>query len=112
MGIDLDRLLVETATKISITRDADGDIEYGSTTSSPCLYRDISMLNQLANREEVTIAGLLWFGASENVVRGDIYYHPDEGYLRVEKVIRAKRLVVDNTLQFIKCELSKQRQLS
>lgn len=111
-GIDLDARLVEAATKIATTINEDGDVNYGSTSSSACLYRDISTLNQLQNRNEVTIDGLLWFGASENVQKGDVYYHPSEGYLQIEKVTRAKRLVADDSLKFIKCEVSKQRQIS
>lgn len=112
MGIDLDSKLVETAQKVAITRNEYGDIDYGSTTSSSCLYRDISLTQQISNRNEVQIDGILWFGASENVSRGDIYYHSDEGYLRIEKVTKAKRLVADNSRQFIKCEVTKQRQIS
>lgn len=112
MSISLDDKLVETATKITVTRNEYGDVVYGATSSSACLYRDISLLQRQTNREEVNIDGLLWFGASENVERGDIYLHPDEGYLRIERVTRAKRLVADNTLQFIKCEVTKQRQVS
>lgn len=112
MGIDLGPKLVETATKIVTTRNEAGDTVYGSSSSSACLYRDISILNRSTNFENVQIDGLLWFGPTEEVARGDIYYHPDEGYLRVERIVRAKRLVADNTLQFIKCEVSKQRQVS
>lgn len=112
MGIDLDAKLVETATKITVTRNEYGDIVYGATTSRPCLYRDISVLNSISNHEEVTLDGLLWFGADETVARGDIYNHSSEGYLRIERVIKAKRLVADNSLQFIKCEVTKQRQVS
>lgn len=112
MSIDLDHLLVETATKIAITTNADGDINYGATTSSACLYRDISTLNQAVNREDVTIDGLLWFGASENVIKGDVYYHPDEGYLRIHRIVNAKTLVTDNVHKFIKCEVLKMRQVS
>lgn len=111
-GIDLDRFLVETASKVVTTINQDGDVNYGATSSSPCLYRDITTLNQIQNRNEVTIDGLLWFGADETVVRGDVYYHPDEGYLRIERIIRAKRLVADNARGFIKCEVKKQRQIS
>lgn len=112
MGIDLDDKLVEAATKVVVTRNESGDTIYGSTSSTNCLYRDISSLNRTSVGENVIIEGLLWFSASENVARGDIYYHSSEGYLRIHKVIKAKRLVLDNTQQFIKCEVSKQRQLS
>jgi hypothetical protein len=112
MSIDLDRFLVETATKVTTTINEDGDINYGGTTSSSCLYRDISTLNHVANRQEVNIDGLLWFGAGENVSKGDIYYHADEGYLQITRITKAKRLIADNSPQFIKCEVLKQRQIS
>lgn len=112
MGIDLDAKLVESATKVTVTRNEYGDTVYGSTSTSSCLYRDISALGQASNREEVTLDGILWFGASETVAKGDIYYHASEGYLRIQRVIKAKRLVGDNSLQFIKCEVTKQRQVS
>jgi hypothetical protein len=112
MSIDIDRFLVETATKVTTTINEDGDINYGSTSSSVCLYRDISSLSELQNRNEVTIDGILWFGASETVARGDVYYHSDEGYLMVTRVTKAKRLVADDTHQFIRCEVLKQRQVS
>lgn len=112
MSIDLSSHLVETANKITTTYNEMGDAQYGSSTPTPCLYRDISILNQNTNRESVSIDGLLWFGPTESVVRGDVYYHSSEGYLRIEKIIKAKRLVADNTLQFIKCEVKKQRQIS
>lgn len=112
MGIDLDSKLVETAAKVAITYNEDGDKVYGATSSSACLYRDITALSQASNRAEVEIDGLLWFGASENVTKGDIYNHSSEGYLSIEKVTKAKRLVADNSVQFIKCEVRKTRQIS
>lgn len=110
--ISLDGKLVETATKVSVTRNEYGDINYGATSSSACLYRDISVLSNAINRDQVAIDGLLWFDGTETIAKGDIYYHSSEGYLKIEKIIRAKRLVVDNALEFIKCEVTKQRQVS
>lgn len=112
MSIDVDRFLVETATKVAVTINEDGDINYGGTSSSACLYRDISVLTEAANMNTVNIDGQLWFAAAEDVERGDIYYHPDEGYLKIEQITKAKRLVVDDSLQFKKCLVSKQRQVS
>ena len=86
MGIDLTDKLVETASKRAVTINEYGDTVYGSTTSRPCLYRDISLLSQGGNRDQVTIDGLLWFGASESVVKGDVYYHSSEGYLKIQKI--------------------------
>lgn len=112
MPINLDSLLIESATKYDVTRNEYGDVVYGATSSVDCLYRDISLLQQSGNRENINIDGLLWFKADEAVEKGDIYYHSNEGYLRIEKITKAKRLVADNTLQFIKCEVIKQRQIS
>lgn len=112
MSIDLDAKLVETAQKVTTTRNEAGDTVYGSSTPTSCLYRDIGSLQRSTNREYVELDGLLWFGASENVIKGDVYYHSSEGYLRIEKVIKAKRSVTDNTPQFIKCEVTRQRQIS
>lgn len=112
MGISLDDKLVETATKYDVTRNEYGDVVYGATSSVDCLYRDISLLQLSGNRENINIDGLLWFKADEAVSKGDVYYHSSEGYLRIEKITKAKRLVADNTTQFIKCEVTKQRQLS
>ena len=111
----MDRHLVEIAQRVTTTRNAFGDIVYGATADVDCLYRDISTLSRgNANREEVDIDGLLWFKADEEAyaVRGAVYYHPDEGYLRIERRIVAKRLLKGATTQFIKCEVTKLRQIS
>lgn len=112
MSIDLDAKLVETCRKVAITVNEYGDKTYGTTTTVNCLYRDISTLNQLSNRNEVSLDGFLWLKADQSVNKGDIFYHADEGYLEVKKVIRAKRLVLDNAKKFIKCEVAKIRQIS
>lgn len=112
MSIDLDDKLVETAQRVQISTNEFGDIDYGTGVSVPCLYRDISTLNQAANRYEVGIDGILWFKADEPVTRGAIYYHPDEGYLKIVKITRAKTLVTTNQVMFIRCQVSKQRQIS
>lgn len=112
MSIDIDRLLVETAQRVAITRNEFGDIVYGGTTTVACLYRDISTLQNVPNREETGIDGILWFGATEPVARGSVYYHPSEGYLRVVRITKAKRLLVDDTTQFIRCQVQKIRQVS
>lgn len=113
MDIDLTDRLVETATKVVVQVNEYGDRVYGSTSQSACLYRDISDL-KLTGRIEVVglYDGILWFGADESVEKGDIYYHPSEGYLRIEKITKAKTLLSDDTVQFIKCKVTRQRQIS
>lgn len=112
MSIDIDRFLTETASKLVTTRNKFGDVDYGATSESLCLYKDLSTLEQQANREETNLDGWLYLKASETVVRGDIYYHADEGYLRIEKIYKPKRNVIDQSVQWKKCEVSKQRQIS
>lgn len=114
MSIDIDHLLVETATRVATTYNENGDVMYGSTTSVACLFRDISSLSNVQNRYEIGIDGILWFAASEAAyaTRGAVYYHPDEGYLRIKLRLPAKRRLVDNTVQFIKCGVEHHRQTS
>lgn len=112
MSMKMTAHLVETATKVATTINGFGDKVYGSTSSVACLYRDISIENRLQNRLEVNIDGLLWLEAGSTVFKGDVYNHSSEGYLQIEKVTRAKRLVVDNSEQFVKCEVIKIRQIS
>jgi hypothetical protein len=114
MSIDLDRLLVETAQRITTTVDENGMLKYGASVSVACLFRDISSINDVQNRDELGIDGTLYFAASEvsYAVVGAVYYHPDEGYLRIKSRVRAKRLVADNTTQFIKCGVEHHRQVS
>lgn len=103
--------LTQTATKIAITRNEFGDSVYGATTSLACMYRDISSIKQVANRENVLLDGLLWFDADAVVAKGDIFQLDGE-YLRIERIIRAKNLLRGNAVRFIKCEVTKQRQVS
>lgn len=114
MSIDLDRLLVETATRVTTTTDENGDLKYGGTTSVSCLFRDVTSVSDLGNRRELGVDGILWLPASEAsyAILGAVYYHPDEGYLRIKNRIKAKRLVADNTTQFIKCGVEHHRQVS
>lgn len=115
MTVRMDAHLVETAQRVTTTRNAYGDLNFGATASVACLYRDISTLSRgNANREEVDIDGLLWFSSTEEAfaLRGALYFHPDEGYLRIERRVVAKRLVRGGATVFIKCEVTKQRQIS
>lgn len=111
-GIDIDRFLVETATRVETTYNEFGDVVYGTTSPEACLYRDISDLKTALNRYEVGVDGILWLASSSAVIRGDIYYHPDEGYLQIVKITKAKTLLTDNTHKFMRCQVSKQRQVS
>lgn len=111
--ISLDGKLVETAYLRTQGVNEYGDVVYKTAgTGVACLYRDISSFSKAQNRVDILLDGILWFDADTDVERGQVWYHPDEGYLQIERVTRAKRLLVDNTVQFIRCEVTKQRQVS
>lgn len=113
MGIDLDSKLVESAYKVSTGRNEYNDVVYTTNeTASPCLYKEDSINVNNTGREDINLDGTLWFGASEDVSIGDVYMHESGIYLQIERLIKAKRLVADNAVKFIKCEVTKQRQVS
>lgn len=108
----LDDQFNETAQKVVVTKNEYGDTIYGLATATSCKYRNVSRLQQSQNRLDVNIDGMMWFAPTEDVELGDIYYHVAEGYLKIEGITKAKDLLRDNIIRFIKCDVSKQRQLS
>jgi hypothetical protein len=111
--INITPKLTQTCYKVSTTRNQYGDSVWGATGSAiPCMYRDISTLGQSSgNREEVTLDGLFWLDNDQTVNKADIYKIGTE-YIRIERVIQARDRLRGNTLAFIKCEVTKQRQIS
>lgn len=104
--------LVQTAYKVSQGRNEYNDVVYRTaTTASPCLYRDISLVQETGNTEVTTLDGLLWFDADEVVAKGDVYLLETQ-YLRIEKVIVARSRLRANAIEFYKCEVIRQRQVS
>lgn len=103
--------LVQTAVKVAITRNEYGDTVYGTQSSVPCLYRDISIIEQSANREQINLDGILWLDDDAVVAKGDIYA-VDGVYLRIERITAARRRLTDNAIDFYKCGVTKQRQVS
>lgn len=104
--------LVQSCYKVSKSRNAYGDIEYGSTESLSCLYRDISQLQIAnANREDVDVDGIFWFEPDSEVERGDIILFDGE-YYRIDKITKARARLTDNSVHFLKCEVMRQRQVS
>jgi hypothetical protein len=104
--------LVQSAYKVSYGRNEYGDTNYTSaSTASPCMYRDISSLTLASNQEGINVDGLLWFDNTESVAKGDIYLLGTE-YLRIERVIIARSRLRANDVEFYKCEVTRQRQVS
>lgn len=104
--------MVETAQKVSVSSNEYNDAVYTAGATTNCLYRDISLTRHSANRDSVGIDGYLWLPPTEDVKLTDVYLHQTEGYLQIKKIIRAKRLLTTNEVMFLKCEVSKQRQIS
>jgi hypothetical protein len=111
--INITPKLTQTAYKVSTSRNQYGDSVWGATGSAiPCLYRDISTLGQSSgNREEVTLDGLFWLDNDQTVNKADIYKIGTE-YIRIERVVEARDRLRGNAVAFIKCEVTKQRQIS
>lgn len=117
MDSGIDDLLVEVAYKVSSL--AAGNSVFGDaiyTSPGPavaCLFRDISTVhNSISNRYEVSIDGIMWFPASEDARKSDIYHHQNGEYYMISQVTKAKTLVTDDQVQFIRCTVSRQRQVS
>lgn len=104
--------LVQSAYKVSSGRNEWGDTTYQTAgTAIPCLYRDISAIAQTSNMETVQLDGLLWFDSDATVAKGDVYLLGTE-YIRIERVIIARSRLRENDIEFFKCEVTKQRQVS
>lgn len=113
--MDIDSFLVESAVKVSTGAiNIFGDIVEGaSNPPSSCLFRDIQTLSpSQQHRYSVNVAGVLWFGAGEVVALGDVYLYNQQEYFKIENIVRAKTLVTDDQLMFIKCAVSRTRQVS
>ena len=116
MSMSLTPKLTEVAQLVSITVNQFGDRVYSTSQDTNCLYRDISRMTQGGNRESVDYDGLLWFDADDatNPRVGNIYFLPAENtYVKVDEVVRAKDLLgSSHPIRFIKCGVTKQRQVS
>lgn len=111
--LDLSDKMVETCSKVQTTYNGYGDLVYGVVEANlPCLFRPIEAI-QIANsnREEVTIDGMFWLRPTDGWDRGDIILYNGE-YFRIDKLIEARRRLVDNSLQFLKAEVYRSRQVS
>ncbi len=104
--------MVETCSKVGNTYNEYGDQVFGVITPNlPCMYRPITTLQAVQNAEQVTIEGTFWLRPSDGWDRGDIILY--EGvYYRIDRLITAKRRLVDNSTQFLKAEVYRTRQVS
>lgn len=110
--LDLAERMTETCSKVGNTYDKHGDQVFGVITPSlPCLYRPMTTLQAGINTEQVTIEGTFWLRHTDGWDRGDIILY--EGvYYRIDRLITARRRLVDNSIQFLKAEVYRTRQVS
>lgn len=103
--------LKESATQYTTTRNRYGDLVLANVGTISCLFRDISMLSNMNQREQVDIKGLFWFDPAATVAKGDVVGYQGQLY-RLEEVTRAKDLLKSDTIQFIKCTATLYRAIS
>ena len=104
--------LKESCTQYTVTRNRYGDIKLTSVGSLLCLYRNIEQLNRGVNfREDVQIQGIFWFDPSATVNEGDVIGYSGQLF-RIENIVKAKDLLLSDTVQFIKCQVSLYRAIS
>lgn len=104
--------LKESCTQYSVTRNGHGDLQLTNLGSILCLYRNIEQLNRGVNfREEVQIQGMFWFAGTATVNEGDVIGYNNQ-YFRIENIVKAKTLLTQNSLNFIKCQVSIYRTVS
>jgi hypothetical protein len=109
--LSLQRKLVESCTIIPKTVNRYGDDVWGTPVTTRCLYRDISTLHQVNYQESVTIEGIFWFPPTSTAIKGRFVSYGGE-FFEIMKVIKGKRTMLDNTIDFLKCEVIRVRQIS
>lgn len=109
--LSLQRKLVETCTIAPNTTNRYGDKVFGTAVTTKCLFRDISTQRQVNYQEGVSIDGIFCFPPDSAARRGNIIAYNSE-YFRIMKVIKGKRTMLDDTTDFIKCEVIRIRQVS
>lgn len=97
--------MLQTAYKVTTTRNAYGDFIASGEVELPCKFRDITYQVTDSNNETIDCDAMAWFEPDSGVVRKDILKIDGEHY-RVEKVTIARKLHNPNP-QFIKVELKK-----
>jgi hypothetical protein len=109
--LSLQRKLVESCTIIPKISNRYGESDWGVPVTERCLYRDISTLRQSGYMENVSIDGIFWFVPSTTARKGRFVSYGGE-FFEIMRVIKGKRLMLDNSIDFIKCEVIRVRQIS
>lgn len=95
--------MLQTAHKVTTTRNAYGDYVASGSVALPCKFRYITDIQTTTANETVNADAMAWFESDSGVEKNDIFQIDGEHW-RVERLIKARRLR-SNAVQFIKVEL-------
>lgn len=102
--------MLQTAYKVTQTRNGYGDLVGTTLTAMPCHFRYITEQVSGGANEQINSDAMAWLEPDSGVNRSDVLKIDNE-YFRVERIIKARRLH-DPTVQFLKVELLKYGQIS
>lgn len=97
--------MLQTAYKVSKTRNKYGDLVGSSETAITCKFRVNNMLVETGNSNTYESDALAWFNSDSGVEEGDVIKY-DNIFYKVERKIEARKLH-STTVQFIKVELNR-----
>lgn len=105
----IEHLLTDTIKKVSHTINEYGDYVYGAETDLACRFREINALNVGDHKELLNSDAIVHLLADSGVKLGDILEYGGAQY-KIDEIVQARK--VGPNVEFIKCGLSKQRQVS
>lgn len=97
--------MLQTAYKVTSTRNAYGDFVATGSVALPCHFRYITEQVSDTSNETIQSDAMAWFNPDSGIEREDILQIDGE-HFRVERVTKARRLR-NPTVLFIKTELLK-----
>lgn len=93
-----------------VTRDRFGATVYGTAVETNGRFREIDSFTNVSNREQADSDAICWLKPSETVSMGDVIEFEGEFY-RIDRFNRARRGGFTG-VEFKKCELRRQKQIS
>lgn len=97
--------MMNTAYKVTTTRNSYGDYVTGAEVTLPCHFRYITSQITGDSNETIQSDAMAWFEPDSGIVKENIL-RIDGEYFRVERVTKARRLR-NPTVLFIKTDLLK-----
>jgi hypothetical protein len=102
--------LIDECTFFTTTRNEYGDIVYGSPVVRKCRVREINDITRAEYREQLDADLMIWFAGTENVKINDVFIYQGD-YYRIDEINKARKGFQTN-IEFLRCLVSKQRQVS